>query len=133
MLQILFEDDPDFRVDYAWITEYLKLGVSLHPYHNMFLSAAHTADDISATDLACGVVKHLRSTGDIPPALPLVPLFGRYAAMQTGWHPMVTAERQNKGTGQSNSMDCRTVRYPLLATLCRPSGCWHQFFQPTSE
>ncbi|MDN8076401.1 hypothetical protein ACVHYJ_20540 [Burkholderia pyrrocinia] len=88
MLQILFEDDPDFRVDYAWITEYLKLGVSLHPYHNMFLSAAHTADDISttleATDLACGVVKHLRSTGDIPPVLPLVPPFGRYAAMQTG-------------------------------------------------
>lgn len=49
MPQILFEDDPDFRVGYGWVTECLKRGVFLHPYHNMFLSAAHDEAEISAT------------------------------------------------------------------------------------
>jgi glutamate-1-semialdehyde 2,1-aminomutase len=61
MPQILFEDDPDFRVGYAWVAEALKRGVYLHPYHNMFLSAAHSLDDMAtalvATDDAFAAVK----------------------------------------------------------------------------
>jgi glutamate-1-semialdehyde 2,1-aminomutase len=47
MPQIMFEDDPDFRVGYAWVTEALKRGVYLNPYHNMFLSSAHSEVDIA--------------------------------------------------------------------------------------
>lgn len=46
MPQILFEDDPDFRIGYAWADEMLKLGVYIHPWHNMFLCAAMTDADI---------------------------------------------------------------------------------------
>jgi len=42
MPQILFADDPDFRLGYAWASECLQRGVYFHPYHNMFLSTAHT-------------------------------------------------------------------------------------------
>jgi len=65
MPQILFEDDADFRVGYAWVAEALKRGAYLHPYHNMFLSAAHTVDDIeavlSATNEAFAAVKQRRA------------------------------------------------------------------------
>ena len=61
MPMILFEDDPDFRLGYAWVAEALKRGVYLHPYHNMFFSAAHSLDDIAtalaATDDAFAAVK----------------------------------------------------------------------------
>ena len=61
MPQIFFEDDPDFRIGYAWCVEALKRGAYLHPYHNMFLSGAHTIADIEATleatDAAFEVVK----------------------------------------------------------------------------
>lgn len=61
MPQILFEDDPDFRVGYAWVTECLTRGVYLSPYHNMFLSSAHSdatiAVALQATDEAFGAVK----------------------------------------------------------------------------
>jgi len=46
MPTILFEDDADFAVGERFSAEALKRGVYLHPRHNMFLSAAHTADDI---------------------------------------------------------------------------------------
>jgi glutamate-1-semialdehyde 2,1-aminomutase len=49
MPQIFFENDPDFRIGYAWCAEALKRGAYLHPYHNMFLSGAHTTADIDAT------------------------------------------------------------------------------------
>jgi glutamate-1-semialdehyde 2,1-aminomutase len=61
MPQILFDDDPDFRIGYGWVTEALKRGVYLSPYHNMFLSSAHTEADIAqalvATDEAFQAVK----------------------------------------------------------------------------
>jgi glutamate-1-semialdehyde 2,1-aminomutase len=61
MPQVLFEDDPDFRVGYGWVTECLKRGVYLSPYHNMFLSSAHTEADIvealAATDEAFDALK----------------------------------------------------------------------------
>jgi glutamate-1-semialdehyde 2,1-aminomutase len=46
MPTILFEDDADFAIGERFSAEALKRGVYLHPRHNMFLSAAHTADDI---------------------------------------------------------------------------------------
>jgi glutamate-1-semialdehyde 2,1-aminomutase len=46
MPTILFEDDTDFAVGERFSAEALKRGVYLHPRHNMFLSAAHTVDDI---------------------------------------------------------------------------------------
>ncbi len=49
MPQILFEDDPDLRIGYAWTGECMKHGVYLHPFHNMFLSAAHGEPELAAT------------------------------------------------------------------------------------
>jgi len=84
MPQILFEGDLDFRVGYAWVTECIKRGVYLHPYHNMFLSAAHTADDIAktlqATNQAFAILKRMKDEDAIPSAAPLEPLFEKYIA-----------------------------------------------------
>ena len=44
--QILFADDPDFRVGYAWAEAMLARGVYMHPWHNMFLCAAMADADI---------------------------------------------------------------------------------------
>ncbi len=49
MPQILFEDDPDFRIGYGWVSACLKRGVYFSPYHNMFLSSQHTDEDLQAT------------------------------------------------------------------------------------
>jgi glutamate-1-semialdehyde 2,1-aminomutase len=61
MPQILFEDDPDFRIGYGWVSECLKRGVYLSPYHNMFLSSAHgeaeIAQTLAATDEAFEALK----------------------------------------------------------------------------
>jgi glutamate-1-semialdehyde 2,1-aminomutase len=42
----LFEDDPDMRRGFKWTSEMLRRGVYVHPWHNMFLCAAMTTDDI---------------------------------------------------------------------------------------
>lgn len=42
----LFEDDPDFRVGFAWSEAMLKRGVYVHPWHNMFLCNAMTQSDM---------------------------------------------------------------------------------------
>lgn len=49
MPQIMFADDPDFRIGYAWTEEMLVRGVYMHPWHNMFLCAAMTEADIDST------------------------------------------------------------------------------------
>jgi len=49
MPQIMFDDDPDFRVGYGWAEEMLARGVYMHPWHNMFLCAAMTDADIDLT------------------------------------------------------------------------------------
>ncbi|WP_207000176.1 aminotransferase class III-fold pyridoxal phosphate-dependent enzyme [Trinickia mobilis] len=46
MPQILFEDDPGAKRGYAWANEAVKRGVYLHPFHNMFINAAMTDEDI---------------------------------------------------------------------------------------
>jgi len=77
MPQILFNDDPDFRLGYAWTAECLKQGAFFHPYHNMFICAAHTAADvdagIAAADRAFEAVR--RKRGDIQPVPQLSHLF----------------------------------------------------------
>lgn len=44
----LFEDDPDMRLGYFWSSQMVSRGVYVHPWHNMFLSAAMTETDIDA-------------------------------------------------------------------------------------
>jgi glutamate-1-semialdehyde 2,1-aminomutase len=44
----LFGGDPDLRLGFFWCSEMLKRGIYLHPWHNMFLSAAMTDADIDA-------------------------------------------------------------------------------------
>src|SRR5258708_29690889 len=44
----LFDEDADLRHGFASSSEMLKLGIYVHPWHNMFLSAAMTAADIDA-------------------------------------------------------------------------------------
>lgn len=46
MPMILFEDDRDFSKGNLFTLTALQHGVYLHPWHNMFLSAAHTDNDI---------------------------------------------------------------------------------------
>jgi len=66
MPQIFFEDDPDFRVKYCWTEEALTRGVYLHPYHNMFVSAALRESDVKktleVTDAAFQSVKKRRAS-----------------------------------------------------------------------
>lgn len=46
MPMVLFADDPKFQLGFAFADAAVRRGVLLHPWHNMFLSAAHTEDDI---------------------------------------------------------------------------------------
>ena len=72
MPQILFGDDAEFRIGFAWVTEALKRGAYIHPFHNNFLSAAHRDEDIDAvldaTDGAFAAIRK-QSTFDAHPIL----------------------------------------------------------------
>lgn len=46
---MLFAGDTDLQLGNAWTGAAMQKGVYLHPYHNMFLSSAHSADDIART------------------------------------------------------------------------------------
>jgi glutamate-1-semialdehyde 2,1-aminomutase len=46
---LTFASDPDFAIADAWTTECLRGGALFHPWHNGFLSTAHTDADIVAT------------------------------------------------------------------------------------
>ena len=46
MPTVMFEDDPKGEKGMAFCTHVLKNGVYLHPWHNIFLSIAHTEADI---------------------------------------------------------------------------------------
>ncbi|MFM2278280.1 MAG: hypothetical protein RLZZ444_511, partial [Pseudomonadota bacterium] len=43
----LFEDDSDLRKGSFWTGAAARLGVYLHPYHNMFMNAAITDADVA--------------------------------------------------------------------------------------
>lgn len=45
----LFDEDPDFRVGFAWSEAMLRRGIYVHPWHNMFLCQAMTEADIAHT------------------------------------------------------------------------------------
>lgn len=66
MPQILFEEDPDFRLGFCWVAEALERGIYLHPFHNMFVCAAHAEGDVrktlEATDGAFEALKKRRAT-----------------------------------------------------------------------
>lgn len=49
MPQILFGEDPDFAIGFAWAEAMLARGIYVHPWHNMFLCAAMTGNDIDQT------------------------------------------------------------------------------------
>jgi glutamate-1-semialdehyde 2,1-aminomutase len=44
---IMFENDPGFAKGYFWCQAMLQRGVYMHPWHNMFICAAMTDDDIA--------------------------------------------------------------------------------------
>ena len=46
---ILFEHDNDFSKGSKFVQYLLSKGVYFHPWHNMFLSLAHTAEDVDMT------------------------------------------------------------------------------------
>ena len=46
---ILFENDNDFSKGSNFVQYLLSKGIYFHPWHNMFLSLAHTAEDIDLT------------------------------------------------------------------------------------
>ncbi|MBS0560526.1 MAG: aminotransferase class III-fold pyridoxal phosphate-dependent enzyme [Proteobacteria bacterium] len=54
MPMLLFEDDPQFQRAEVFCNAALAHGAYLHPRHNMFLSAAHTDDDIDIVLDAAG-------------------------------------------------------------------------------
>ena len=61
MPQILFTDDPDLRLGFAWTAAALRRGAYLHPFHNMFMNAAMTDADISlALEATEGAFRELR-------------------------------------------------------------------------
>ncbi|MEO1305675.1 MAG: aminotransferase class III-fold pyridoxal phosphate-dependent enzyme [Pseudomonadota bacterium] len=45
----LFDDDPDFRIGFAWSEAMLRRGIYIHPWHNMFLCDAMTESDMDLT------------------------------------------------------------------------------------
>jgi len=47
MPQVLLDDDPDFRRGFAFAGEMIRRGVYLHPWHNNFVCAALTEDDVA--------------------------------------------------------------------------------------
>jgi glutamate-1-semialdehyde 2,1-aminomutase len=57
---VLFDNDTDFEKGFVFTAETLRRGIYLHPKHNMFLSLAHTDQDIDqalqATDAALALV-----------------------------------------------------------------------------
>ena len=46
---ILFKDDKDFSRGKKFVQYLLGRGIYFHPWHNMFLSLAHTAKDVDIT------------------------------------------------------------------------------------
>jgi len=54
MPQILFADDPDLRLGFGFAENMLARGIYMHPWHNMFLCAAMSEDDIDFALTAAG-------------------------------------------------------------------------------
>jgi glutamate-1-semialdehyde 2,1-aminomutase len=74
----LFDEDPDMRMGFCWSSEMLKRGVYVHPWHNMFLCAAMTEQDIDgALDAAEGAFASLKAQrASLEPVPKLQAIFG---------------------------------------------------------
>lgn len=61
MPMVLFDEDPDLKKGFRFCQEALRRGVYLHPWHNWFLSTAHSEADIErvleVTDAALAAVR----------------------------------------------------------------------------
>ncbi len=70
---VLFDDDSDFRVGFAWSAEMVNRGVYVHPWHNMFMCSELTSADIDvaldAAEEAFDTVKRHQSSLTPHPAL----------------------------------------------------------------
>jgi glutamate-1-semialdehyde 2,1-aminomutase len=49
MPQMLFDDDPEYKKSFVWGEYLIGHGIYFHPWHNMFISAAHSEADIKHT------------------------------------------------------------------------------------
>ncbi|SCY20397.1 glutamate-1-semialdehyde 2,1-aminomutase [Novosphingobium aromaticivorans] len=80
MPQILFNDDPDFRIGFAWAEAMLERGVYVHPWHNMFLNGAMSETDIDfAIEAADGAFAQVREhVGELEPHATLMSLLGAH-------------------------------------------------------
>lgn len=59
---LIFADDADKRLAFAFCDAAVRRGVLLHPWHNMFLSTAHTPDVVSgALERTAEAFEELRS------------------------------------------------------------------------
>lgn len=78
MPQILFTDDPDFRIGFAFAEAMVARGVYIHPWHNMFMNAAMTEADIDfAIHAADGALADVRAAlATLEPHPVLMMLFG---------------------------------------------------------
>ena len=74
----LFNDDPDMRKGFAWSSAMLERGVYMHPWHNMFMCAAMTEQDIDQTlNAAESAFKHLAGVAPkLEPVPKLAAMFG---------------------------------------------------------
>ncbi len=74
----LFDEDPDMRMGFCWSSEMLKRGVYVHPWHNMFMCVAMTAEDIDgALDAAEASFAALKAQrGALEPVEKLRAIFG---------------------------------------------------------
>jgi glutamate-1-semialdehyde 2,1-aminomutase len=58
---LMFDGDTDFQLARVWTREAVTRGVYVHPWHNWFMSAAHTHDDVvdalARTDEAFGALR----------------------------------------------------------------------------
>lgn len=75
---VLFEEDPDLRVGYGFCREAMQRGVYFSPYHNMFINAAMTEQDIAETLEATGAAFEAikRSRNSLKPSAALAALMG---------------------------------------------------------
>ena len=69
---ILFQDDPTLALSYHWNNFMVRHGVYMHPWHNMFMCAALTNEDIDhVIEVADDGFKDLRSAGRLEPVAKL--------------------------------------------------------------
>lgn len=64
---LTFESDQAFERSFTFTAEAAKRGAYLHPWHNWFLSAAHTEEDVETTleitDIAFQIVRRVHGEG----------------------------------------------------------------------